>query len=138
MHQRQNFDRLRILDTTLRDGAQTPRIHLSLPEKYAIASFLAHTGVDIIEIGFAGNEYEIDGMKTMAKIGCREYNQSESVPIISCFATTGSGGKLDFACIDRAFTCLSHADLDRRMFIYLWEHQKRSWIIATPEKKLKY
>ncbi len=45
-------DRVRIFDTTLRDGEQSPGISLSTPEKLEIAQQLARLGVDVIEAGF--------------------------------------------------------------------------------------
>ncbi len=45
-------DRVRIFDSTLRDGEQAPGIALDPEQKMAIASQLARLGVDIIEAGF--------------------------------------------------------------------------------------
>ena len=45
-------DRVRIFDTTLRDGEQSPGIALDEDEKVAIAQQLARLGVDVIEAGF--------------------------------------------------------------------------------------
>ena len=45
-------DRVRIFDTTLRDGEQSPGISLNTPEKVEIAQQLARLGVDVIEAGF--------------------------------------------------------------------------------------
>jgi 2-isopropylmalate synthase len=45
-------DRVRIFDTTLRDGEQSPGISLNRKEKLEIAHQLARLGVDIIEAGF--------------------------------------------------------------------------------------
>src|ERR671936_1300623 len=45
-------DRVRIFDTTLRDGEQSPGISLNTHEKVEIANQLARLGVDIIEAGF--------------------------------------------------------------------------------------
>jgi 2-isopropylmalate synthase len=45
-------DRVRIFDTTLRDGEQSPGISLNRQEKVEIANQLARLGVDIIEGGF--------------------------------------------------------------------------------------
>ncbi|MFO7300095.1 MAG: 2-isopropylmalate synthase, partial [Actinomycetes bacterium] len=45
-------DRVRIFDTTLRDGEQSPGIALNPQQKVDIAKQLARLGVDIIEAGF--------------------------------------------------------------------------------------
>jgi 2-isopropylmalate synthase len=45
-------NRVRIFDTTLRDGEQSPGISLNTQEKVEIAHQLARLGVDIIEAGF--------------------------------------------------------------------------------------
>jgi 2-isopropylmalate synthase len=45
-------DRVRIFDSTLRDGEQAPGIALDPDQKVAIAMQLARLGVDIIEAGF--------------------------------------------------------------------------------------
>jgi 2-isopropylmalate synthase len=44
--------RVRIFDTTLRDGEQSPGISLNAREKVEIAQQLARLGVDVIEAGF--------------------------------------------------------------------------------------
>lgn len=45
--------RIKIFDTTLRDGEQTPGVNLNINEKLEIAKQLEKLGVDIIEAGFA-------------------------------------------------------------------------------------
>ncbi|MCE3266597.1 MAG: 2-isopropylmalate synthase [Solirubrobacterales bacterium] len=45
-------DQVRIFDTTLRDGEQSPGISLNTAEKVEIAHQLARLGVDVIEAGF--------------------------------------------------------------------------------------
>src|ERR671933_1670671 len=50
--QRREEDRVRIFDTTLRDGEQSPGISLNRAEKLEIAHQLARLGVDVIEAGF--------------------------------------------------------------------------------------
>lgn len=47
------FGKIRFLDTTLRDGEQTPGVSLGLDEKLAIAQGLDLLGVDVIEAGSA-------------------------------------------------------------------------------------
>lgn len=45
--------KIKIVDTTLRDGEQTPRVNLNATEKLRIAKQLENLGVDVIEAGFA-------------------------------------------------------------------------------------
>ena len=49
---RDESNRVKIFDTTLRDGEQSPGISLNRHEKVEIANQLARLGVDIIEAGF--------------------------------------------------------------------------------------
>lgn len=44
---------IKIFDTTLRDGEQTPGVSLNIQEKLEIARQLVRMGVDVIEAGFA-------------------------------------------------------------------------------------
>ncbi len=44
--------RVRILDTTLRDGEQAPGCSMTVPEKQRVARQLARLGVDVMEAGF--------------------------------------------------------------------------------------
>ncbi|MBP3227020.1 MAG: 2-isopropylmalate synthase, partial [Methanobrevibacter sp.] len=45
-------DEIYILDTTLRDGEQTPGVALTVDDKIQIAQKLDNVGVDKIEVGF--------------------------------------------------------------------------------------
>src|SRR3954469_13716482 len=45
-------ERVRIFDTTLRDGEQAPGFSMSRAQKLRVAHALADLGVDIIEAGF--------------------------------------------------------------------------------------
>ena len=46
-------NRIRIFDTTLRDGEQSPGCSMNLKEKIQVAKCLESLKVDIIEAGFA-------------------------------------------------------------------------------------
>src|ERR1700744_6717665 len=46
------FEKIKIFDTTLRDGEQSPGAAMSHEEKLRIAELLDEMGVDIIEAGF--------------------------------------------------------------------------------------
>jgi len=50
--QRDERNRVRVFDTTLRDGEQSPGASMTLPEKMQVAELLDEMGVDIIEAGF--------------------------------------------------------------------------------------
>ncbi|NDB88309.1 MAG: 2-isopropylmalate synthase [Nitrososphaeria archaeon] len=64
--------RVRIFDTTLRDGEQTPGVALSPEKKLSIAKRLDELGVDAIEAGFPViSEGEQQGIKMITKAGLR-------------------------------------------------------------------
>ncbi|QGR19903.1 isopropylmalate synthase [Stygiolobus azoricus] len=59
-----NSKKVRIFDTTLRDGEQAPGIDLTMEQKVRIAKQLADLGVDVIEAGFpAASEGEFEATK---------------------------------------------------------------------------
>src|SRR5256714_7602599 len=61
------MDSVRIFDTTLRDGEQSPGATLTLPEKLEIARHLEAMGVDIIEAGFPiSSNGDFESVKTIA------------------------------------------------------------------------
>ena len=63
---------VKILDTTLRDGEQTPNVALSSEDKLKIAQALDELGVDIIEAGFAVNsEGEAEAIKKISGAGLK-------------------------------------------------------------------
>ena len=64
--------KVRIFDTTLRDGEQTPGVSLTPDNKLRIAKSLDKLGVDVIEAGFpAVSEGETEAVKLIAKEGLR-------------------------------------------------------------------
>ncbi|KAI0563124.1 2-isopropylmalate synthase [Gracilaria domingensis] len=72
-------DRVKIFDTTLRDGEQSPGATLTADEKKIIARQLAKLGVDIIEAGFPiASDGDFEAVKAIAV----ETGNSENPPII--------------------------------------------------------
>lgn len=67
-------ERVKIFDTTLRDGEQSPGATLTRDEKMIIARQLAKLGVDIIEAGFPiASDGDFEAVRDIAKtIGNRE------------------------------------------------------------------
>ncbi len=63
-------ENLRFLDTTLRDGEQTPGVSLNPDQKCEIATRLADIGIDVIEVGSAAaSEGERDAIKVISGAG---------------------------------------------------------------------
>ena len=63
-------NQIRIFDTTLRDGEQTPGVSVNPEKKIKIASRLDELGVDAIEAGFPiVSQGEREAIKTIAKQG---------------------------------------------------------------------
>ena len=63
-----NSRRIKIFDTTLRDGEQAPGIALRPEEKVEIAEQLERLGVDVIEAGFAASSPgDFDGVRAVAQ-----------------------------------------------------------------------
>ncbi len=74
--------RIRIFDTTLRDGEQSPGCSMNLSEKCEVARQLARLGVDVIEAGFAiASPGDFEAISEIAKIvkGCQVASLARSV-----------------------------------------------------------
>lgn len=103
-----NNNFVRIFDTTLRDGEQSPGATLTSFEKLEIARSLARLGVDVIEAGFpAASPDDLEGVRRIAiEIGnplAGEGELSPSVPIICGLARAAK------ADIDAAWEAVQHA-----------------------------
>ena len=60
--------RVRIFDTSLRDGEQSPGCSMTAPQKLRFAHALAELGVDVIEAGFpASSEADRDAVRAIAR-----------------------------------------------------------------------
>ncbi len=61
-------DRVKIFDTTLRDGEQCPGATMTFEEKLEVADYLDQMGVDIIEAGFPiASEGDFESVSAIAK-----------------------------------------------------------------------
>ncbi|MCG7844252.1 MAG: 2-isopropylmalate synthase [Methanomassiliicoccales archaeon] len=64
--------KVEILDTTLRDGEQTPGVALSMDDKIRIAQMLDDLGVDVIEAGFPRtSKGEQEAIRKISSMGLR-------------------------------------------------------------------
>ncbi|MFY9584317.1 MAG: 2-isopropylmalate synthase [Candidatus Acidiferrales bacterium] len=62
------MDTLRIFDTSLRDGEQSPGFSMTVPEKLRLARQLEELGVDIIEAGFPiASRGDLEAVRSVAR-----------------------------------------------------------------------
>ncbi|MEL6337792.1 MAG: 2-isopropylmalate synthase, partial [Pseudomonadota bacterium] len=88
--------RVKIFDTTLRDGEQSPGASMTLDEKLQIAAILDEMGVDIIEAGFPiASEGDFEAVSEIAKI--------------TKSATIAGLSRANFRDIDRCWEAVQHA-----------------------------
>jgi 2-isopropylmalate synthase len=98
-------DRVRIFDSTLRDGEQAPGIALDPDQKVAIAAQLARLGVDIIEAGFPISSP--GDFRAVTRIA-----QEVQGPTIAALARAQAED------VDRAWEAIRHAS-DPRIHVFL-------------------
>ena len=61
--------RIKIFDTTLRDGEQSPGASMSVEEKVEVAIALDNLGVDVIEAGFpVSSPVQMEGVKSVSRM----------------------------------------------------------------------
>ena len=77
-----NDNYVRIFDTTLRDGEQSPGASLTSSEKLEIARGLARLGVDVMEAGFPAASP--DDLEAVRRIAQEVGNSDEGEPPIIC------------------------------------------------------
>ena len=66
---KQSVELVKIFDTTLRDGEQSPGNTMNLPEKLRVARQLESLGVDIIEAGFPiASQGDFEAVKKIASV----------------------------------------------------------------------
>ncbi|HWS47752.1 MAG TPA: 2-isopropylmalate synthase [Acidimicrobiia bacterium] len=117
-----NIETVRIFDTTLRDGEQSPGISLDVAEKLEIAEQLARLGVDIIEAGFPiASDGDFESVEAIAK--------SVRGPIIAGLSRTA------FKDVDRAYEAVRHAERPRiHVFIATSKIHMEKKLRMTPEQ----
>ena len=101
---------VKIFDTTLRDGEQSPGATMTSAEKLEVARSLARMGVDIIEAGFpAASPDDLEAVRRIAvEVGTQPKGQPDAkVPVITGLARAN---KPD---IDKAWEAIKDADKPR-------------------------
>ncbi|MDQ1433819.1 MAG: 2-isopropylmalate synthase [Actinomycetota bacterium] len=116
------MDTVKIFDTTLRDGEQSPGISLDVSEKLEIADQLARLGVDVIEAGFPiASDGDFESVEAIAK--------TVRGPIITGLSRTA------FKDVDRAWEAVRHADKARiHVFIATSKIHMEKKLRMTPEQ----
>ncbi|KAG2437518.1 hypothetical protein HYH02_011161 [Chlamydomonas schloesseri] len=113
---------VRIFDTTLRDGEQSPGATLTSKEKLDIARQLAKLGVDIIEAGFpVASPDDFEAVRTIAMEVGNDVQPDGYVPVICGLSRT------KFQDLERAWDAVRHA---KRPRVHTF--------IATSEIHMKY
>ncbi|MBI2976976.1 MAG: 2-isopropylmalate synthase [Chloroflexi bacterium] len=96
---------VRIFDTTLRDGEQSPGATMTSAEKLEVARALARMGVDIIEAGFpAASPDDLEAVRRIAvEVGSATHAPNGSLPAICGLARANKND------IDKAWEAVRHA-----------------------------
>mgnify|MGYP002335997244 CR=1 FL=1 len=117
-----NSNYVRIFDTTLRDGEQSPGASLTSAEKLEIARQLSKLGVDIIEAGFpAASPDDLEGVKQIAVEVGNPIEPNARVPIIAGLARANKND------IEKCWDAVKHA-----------RHPRIHTFLATSDIHLKY
>ncbi len=99
---------VRIFDTTLRDGEQSPGATLTSKEKLDIAKQLAKLGVDIIEAGFPmASPDDFEAVKSIAMEVGNDVQPDGYVPVICGLS------RAKFSDLERAWDAVRHAKRPR-------------------------
>ncbi len=101
---------VKIFDTTLRDGEQSPGATMTSAEKLEVARSLARMGVDIIEAGFpAASPDDLEAVRRIAvEVGTQPKGQPDAkVPVIAGLARANKSD------IDKAWDAVKDAQKPR-------------------------
>jgi 2-isopropylmalate synthase len=123
-------DYVRIFDTTLRDGEQSPGATLTSQEKLEIARMLAKLGVDIIEAGFPiASPDDFMAVKNIADTVGNEVFEDGYVPVICGLSRANPKD------IERAWDAVKGAKFPRvHTFIATSKIHMESKLNKTPEE----
>jgi 2-isopropylmalate synthase len=134
---RDTSDYVRIFDTTLRDGEQSPGATMTASEKLEVARALSRLGVDVIEAGFpAASPDDFEAVKSIAeRVGAQHtpMRASHEPPIICALARASRPD------IERAALALAPAK-KKRIHLFLATsdiHLKHKLRMSRDEMRLR-
>jgi len=138
--------RIRIFDTTLRDGEQAPGISLDVGEKLEIAEQLARLGVDIIEAGFpVASQGDYEGVRAIAEgVGARPGAGDAGPPVIAALARCShddverAAKALKAAERSRIHVFVSTSEIHRRVMLRASEDQVVEQAVAAVRRALEH
>ncbi|MGL5616189.1 MAG: 2-isopropylmalate synthase [Sarcina sp.] len=117
--------KIKIFDTTLRDGEQTPGVNLNLKEKIIIAKRLEELGVDVIEAGFP-----------MASEG--DFNSVREIARTIKKSTVAALSRATIKDIDRAYEAIKEANKPRiHIFLATSEIHMKHKLNMTKEEVIE-
>lgn len=121
---------VRIFDTTLRDGEQSPGATMSSPEKLEVARTLRRLGVDIIEAGFpAASPDDLEAVRRIAEEVGNEPGPNGKPPVICGLARATAGD------IEKAWQAIQPAARPRiHTFLATSEVHMRHKLRMDPEE----
>jgi len=121
---------VRIFDTTLRDGEQSPGATLTSSEKLEIARALSKAGVDIIEAGFpVASPDDFEAVRRIARTVGNEVREDGYVPVICGLSRANTKD------IQRAWDAVKLARYPRiHTFIATSEVHMKSKLRKTPDE----
>jgi len=127
----QTNEHVRIFDTTLRDGEQSPGATMTTSEKLEVARALSRLGVDIIEAGFpAASPDDLLAVKTIAEEIGTQTAESRTTPPTICGLARACTGDIDRvleavapATNPRVHTFLATSPIHRKYKLLMSEEQ---------------
>ena len=121
---------IRIFDTTLRDGEQSPGATMTLDEKIQVAELLDDMGVDIIEAGFPiASPDDFAAVKQIADVVGNEVFEDGYVPVVCGLSRANPKD------IERAWDAVKGAKLPRiHTFIATSSIHMETKLKKTPEE----
>lgn len=114
--------KIKIFDTTLRDGEQSPGCSMSIEDKIKIATVLDRMKVDVIEAGFAASND-------------KDFIAIQAISRVCNYSTVTSLARCNVNDIDKAYEAIKHAKSKRiHVFIATSEIHMRDKLKKTKEE----